>query len=305
MAQQKITLPPRKWYSLEQAAEKLTRESGELVTIDDLLHFAITNRLQICAKFYYIENIGIKIGNHFIELDENNTVKLAGIKGFPPKLESYHSFVRTKIGLHSILGLTIPNEFQFENKQTQKKLKSNLDVLYGFISFYLDSFIIPKDIFLDNFIYVGKNSKLHTPPTKESENIIVLFCNFENKYNQLKLEREELFILNDDIELLKMNLTWLDKSQIVREEIRKLGRPENNSKEIARLIAEETFSKNPKHSKNAIANAIKRYIEKEYPEKQKADIKTYTLWLNEWGIGYKGGDYARDPHKIKIIDPLK
>ena len=35
----KQTLPHRKWYSLQQAADKLTREFGEPVTIDDLLHY--------------------------------------------------------------------------------------------------------------------------------------------------------------------------------------------------------------------------------------------------------------------------
>ncbi|MEX4694153.1 hypothetical protein MY579_01625 [Haemophilus influenzae] len=39
MAKNKPTLPPRKWYSLQQAADKLTREFGEPVTVDDLLHY--------------------------------------------------------------------------------------------------------------------------------------------------------------------------------------------------------------------------------------------------------------------------
>ena len=39
MAKNKPTLPPRKWYSLQQAADKLTKEFGEPVTVDDLLHY--------------------------------------------------------------------------------------------------------------------------------------------------------------------------------------------------------------------------------------------------------------------------
>ena len=39
MAKNKPTLPPRKWYSLQQVADKLTREFGEPVTVDDLLHY--------------------------------------------------------------------------------------------------------------------------------------------------------------------------------------------------------------------------------------------------------------------------
>lgn len=41
MAKNKPTLPPRKWYSLQQAADKLTREFGKPVTVDDLLPFSI------------------------------------------------------------------------------------------------------------------------------------------------------------------------------------------------------------------------------------------------------------------------
>ena len=41
MDKNKPTLPPRKWYSLQQAADKLTREFGEPVTVDDLLPFSI------------------------------------------------------------------------------------------------------------------------------------------------------------------------------------------------------------------------------------------------------------------------
>ena len=41
MDKNKPTLPPRKWYSLQQTADKLTREFGKPVTVDDLLPFSI------------------------------------------------------------------------------------------------------------------------------------------------------------------------------------------------------------------------------------------------------------------------
>ena len=39
MKKNQIKLPSRKWYSLQQAADKLTREFGVTITIDDLLHY--------------------------------------------------------------------------------------------------------------------------------------------------------------------------------------------------------------------------------------------------------------------------
>ncbi|HDR1520465.1 TPA: hypothetical protein QB484_001294, partial [Pasteurella multocida] len=37
---EKIKLPPRKWYSLEQAAKKITQETGEHITERDLIYYA-------------------------------------------------------------------------------------------------------------------------------------------------------------------------------------------------------------------------------------------------------------------------
>ncbi|WP_275094656.1 hypothetical protein [Pasteurella multocida] len=40
MMKEKIKLPPRKWYSLEQAAKKITQETGEHITERDLIYYA-------------------------------------------------------------------------------------------------------------------------------------------------------------------------------------------------------------------------------------------------------------------------
>ena len=77
MTQGKIKLPPRKWYSLQQAADKLTMDSGEVVTVNDLLHYAYNRKLQICTKFLYLEDVGIKIANKVIKFNENNSIELS------------------------------------------------------------------------------------------------------------------------------------------------------------------------------------------------------------------------------------
>ena len=48
-----IKLPNRKWYTLQQAADKLTRESGEPVTVEDLIHYAYIGDLELCIDVYY------------------------------------------------------------------------------------------------------------------------------------------------------------------------------------------------------------------------------------------------------------
>ncbi|MDA5621521.1 hypothetical protein NMW79_03300 [Pasteurella multocida] len=49
----KPTLPQRMWYSLEQAAHKLTKETGEIVTIQDLIYFWGDNKLNLYTTISY------------------------------------------------------------------------------------------------------------------------------------------------------------------------------------------------------------------------------------------------------------
>ncbi|TPH21501.1 hypothetical protein EUX52_04770 [Haemophilus haemolyticus] len=53
----KPILPPRKWYSLQQAADKLSKDSGEYVTKQDILHYASQGYLELAIyiDFYKTE----------------------------------------------------------------------------------------------------------------------------------------------------------------------------------------------------------------------------------------------------------
>jgi len=81
----KQTLPHRKWYSLQQAADKLTREFGEPVTIDDLLHYYQIGLLELSV---YISTSAktIKIGKHIFSTFEN----IDGKKMFPRNILDFH-----------------------------------------------------------------------------------------------------------------------------------------------------------------------------------------------------------------------
>ena len=52
----KIKLPPRKWYSLQQAAEKLSQETNQTITSGDLLHYANQGLLELSVRVDF-ENI--------------------------------------------------------------------------------------------------------------------------------------------------------------------------------------------------------------------------------------------------------
>ena len=85
MAKNKPTLPPRKWYSLQQAADKLTREFGELVTIDDLLHYYQIGLLEL-SVYIATSQETIKIGKHIFSTFEN----IDGKKTFPRNILDFH-----------------------------------------------------------------------------------------------------------------------------------------------------------------------------------------------------------------------
>ena len=46
----KPTLPPRKWYSLQQAADKLSQIFNQAVTSGDLLHYANQGLLELSVR---------------------------------------------------------------------------------------------------------------------------------------------------------------------------------------------------------------------------------------------------------------
>ncbi|HHV6933870.1 TPA: hypothetical protein ACUMYR_001476, partial [Haemophilus influenzae] len=50
MAKNKPTLPPRKWYSLQQAADKLSQIFNQTVTSGDLLHYANQGLLELSVR---------------------------------------------------------------------------------------------------------------------------------------------------------------------------------------------------------------------------------------------------------------
>ena len=50
MAKNKPTLPPRKWYSLQQAADKLSQIFNQAVTSGDLLHYANQGLLELSVR---------------------------------------------------------------------------------------------------------------------------------------------------------------------------------------------------------------------------------------------------------------
>lgn len=97
-------LPPRKWYTLEQAVKQINRLTKENIDIDDLLHFAFINKLELCVyvkykeddrfiidgeiKREYIENNGNQLSNDINLVFSQNTIR--EILNRNPKAKEYY-----------------------------------------------------------------------------------------------------------------------------------------------------------------------------------------------------------------------
>jgi len=256
MTQGKIKLPPRKWYSLQQAADKLTMDSGEVVTVNDLLHYAYNRKLQICTKFLYLEDVGIKIANKVIKFNENNSIELSNaIK--KKEIKEYDTFIKTISGFSTIYGITYPQEFNFkiENKDEYNIHKEKKRIYFGFLSFMLD-FIIHNYSFSEDGFYIRNGTFFILPITSKNKTLDFLNVKTDEK---TKIENEYLFILHEDLELLKHGKDWLNDKEIknnFEKILNKGGRPTIKYKDEIVLLAEKIFKAYPEHNRERIKEAI-------------------------------------------------
>ncbi|MCT8666171.1 hypothetical protein KZ392_11105, partial [Glaesserella parasuis] len=90
MSESKYTLPPREWYSLEQAVKRIQQLTGETIEIEELIHYWLIGKLNIAINIFFsnsrlnyifngnthiLEELNANemiIGNKIIELDKIN-----------------------------------------------------------------------------------------------------------------------------------------------------------------------------------------------------------------------------------------
>lgn len=77
LQQQKIKLaPPRKWYTLEQASRKLSKETGQDITVEDMVHYLFLGYFLPYLHVKYQINKEITFNNKYtIELNSKNKLK--------------------------------------------------------------------------------------------------------------------------------------------------------------------------------------------------------------------------------------
>lgn len=169
MTQEKIKLPPRKWYDLEQASEKLTNDLGKKFTEKDLIYYANQGYLELSVyiDFEFFEEdrkANFEIRNSSLQNSDIVTTQGILISLYRNPSDLYSLIEEPK---YMIKGKNyIQGEFFksiINNKTTRNE---RLSMLQSLNSLYDD--LIEPEIFLDKL--------MGTTPFKKNKNKSRKFC---------------------------------------------------------------------------------------------------------------------------------
>ncbi|MDG6300691.1 hypothetical protein Q7301_02500 [Glaesserella parasuis] len=281
---QDYKLPPRKWYTLEQAIKRIKQLTGEELEIADLIHYWYFKKIEIYAQ--------IKISNEQID-----------VIGINDKF-----FKNTDIHFKEFNSKFENLNFEIENFFDKRYINHNSIFYNGF--FYIIPTVynyaeIERFILNNKGISLNLCSSLATPPNKKKERIYFQFKHNDFEYSKSTfITYENLYILEKGIEnLLYKNIESEIKKVSKEYNLAKIGRREKEIKPLILSIAKATFKQNPQQSRNKIATAIYKYIEEHYSDEYHLpDERTVINYLSDLDIGKAG---ARNKEPVTIIDPFK
>lgn len=277
MTQPTYSLPPRKWYTLEQAAKRIAKLTGEEIEVADLIHYWYLGKIEIFT--HIVKNSRyLKIGSYDIDLKKDV------------------DFFEDRENLKSV---RIEKIFCKESK----------DFINGFFSIIFPVFnysTIEKEVLNKNGISLNFLVYLASPKQKKAKRLFfsIRFNDFDFAKNSI-VNFDDLYILNDAINdfLLPKKSQEIEKMRKYAQNLLKMGRPEHSLKSLILEIARETFKYNPQASPHKLATAIFNYVEKHYFEEYGTiDLRTISNYIKEAKLGLPK---SKNASKVTIKDPLK
>ncbi len=317
MSKTEYKLPPRKWYTLEQAVNRVQQLTGEKLEMVDLIQYWKSQKIEICIYVelspIYILISGkqpseIKLSSYLIYSEDGNipyksdVCEIANL--YQDEISDSIYFYGEKENKSNI---TSDYKFDFQFRDEKKTLSYYISEegtgSYHYINGFF-SLVYSDDIFFEyefrlikeGAIEFGNNSIMFSTPYKEgSSRIIIDLLNM----GSLELGFDDLYILEQDlIRFLEDNA---NPPQPLK--IKKKGRPHHSIKSLILAIGEETFKYNPQQSTNKLATAIYDYIEKFYFEEYgTVSQRAVNDYLKMAKIGKEN---ARNRSKVIIYDPFK
>lgn len=256
----KIKLPPRKWYSLQQAAEKLTRELDESVIIDDLLHYCQIEQLELSV---YIKKAKSAITIGDITFSD---LKLREVQKILPRTFLDFNIMgeyQEDILIEHIFSIKKGIKESYSNELVKTKLSSNDDEL-------------DKVTFIDGFMNLWApigNSPQSIDKIKEKGFMLnnINYLVSPNIGNDLRIVikshtnwncEEDVFITLDNVYILESDLQDFLNGKSEHRKIDEIlkrnkgGRPSIKHKEEIILLAKKIFKAYPEHNRERIKEAI-------------------------------------------------
>ncbi|MFQ1049426.1 hypothetical protein ACIRXL_04915 [Avibacterium paragallinarum] len=235
MTRQKINLPPRKWYSLQQGADKLSQETNQIITSGDLLHYANQGLLELSVRidFENINNEEFKLNIHNSNLNNvlNDLYDIdihcwQGYKGKTDflKTERFKAILRDEFDFEKFFeqmkedclmsedGLSdseevfskvneIPTYNGLVNNEYDIDIRTNIEKLNGFFAIDFNDF---EEIFIDEQNPIINLETIAFRPSRadniENEFGFVIGGRDFHKKQIITLNKDSIFIVPEELE---------------------------------------------------------------------------------------------------------
>ncbi|MDP0383984.1 hypothetical protein Q7Y45_08905 [Glaesserella parasuis] len=207
---QDYKLPPRKWYTLEQAIKRIKQLTGEELEIADLIHYWKIRKLEICT-YCLMTPVKITIGNTILN---NNGFSLfiyydhRKENEFKYKIKDVLEFVKLD---------ERGNEYNYET--TEYNHITNIEEHYN-PAYYITERAVTEDemhgegvFYIHGLLSVIPQNGINIIKEVSFDSNIIQFVtpkNNENDYrigleivnfdDEIYLDKNQLYILNDDLE---------------------------------------------------------------------------------------------------------
>lgn len=278
---QTYKLPPRKWYTLEQAIKRIKQLTGEELEIVDLLHYWRLSMLEISVELSLHQKAFIS-GKEIL----SKTKRIDFYEDYSIEYDKDDDKPNITFGIDDVY--LCDEEYEKFNG-----LCSICFINYEYNSFD-EAIFCEKNIELDTILLVSQKD--------EFGKYAIMIFELDEK-NKFSIDIKDLFLLESSIQKFingKLPNIFLGKDN--SKKLSCIGR-KTEIKSLVLSIAKATFAKNPQQSRHKIAITIHKYIEDEYSEEYNIpDERTIINYLKEAEIGREN---IRNKEKVTIVDPFK
>lgn len=256
MSESKYSLPPRKWYTLEQAAKRIAKLTGEEIEVVDLLHYWSIGKINLSVYFV----------NH------PAMVQIGDIQIYNKDLLALHIYKDSEEDyfLEDIFSQRQKPKTEFSNEFIKFRIVFSEKIEF---SDYISGFmILPCSIdtktnadlneAINKGVLLNTHNYLISPTEITHRRTLILFSAITEEDVYLPLNN--LVILDYDLMEFLGNETKKINVYDVELEIANFGRKKDPRLQEILILGRKTFEKFPFATANKIAREVREFLVKKY-----------------------------------------